>query len=97
VAVRHEDGSVTLMKVPRSMKQMKESLQRDKWLGADQAALDAILANPRNRLVPETKPNHASQAIAPCVTTRLLKVDKDTMKLAAKNAFKSRHAFDHPR
>ena len=94
VQVRAEDGSIYVIKVPSGAKQVHKSKDREKWLAADQKAHDAILLDPLNELVPETEPRSLGLPIAPCVTARSCKVDKDTLKLAENNGYKSRHAFD---
>lgn len=80
--------------VPSTYKQLLASEQRDHWLAADQAALDAILAHPGNRLVSTAIPQSDGIPIAPCVTQRKVKVDPATKRLALRNAFKSRHCVD---
>jgi hypothetical protein len=80
--------------VPHSYKQVCSSAQRDKWIAADQKALNAILAMPGNRLVSRNVPAERGQIVAKCVTQRKLKVDQSSGRLAINNAFKSRHCVD---
>ena len=94
VHVKHADGSVSVITVPSTARQLLSDPGRDKWLAADQKALDALLVTPGNRLVPTSTPRNAGLPVAPCVTTRKLKLDKATGNLDGHNAYKSRHAFD---
>ena len=96
VIVKNDDGSTTVMLVPKSAKQVKASPQREAWVSSDQTAFDALLHDPNNTLVPETKPAELGVPVAPCVTVRTLKLDKATGKLNA-TSYKSRHAFDAAR
>lgn len=80
--------------VPSTHRQLMASPQRDKWIAADNKALDAILAHPGNRLISKSVPESAGVPIAPCVTQRKVKVDQATGWLESRNAFKSRHCVD---
>ena len=82
------------LRVPATYAQLLKSEQRDEWLAAEQTALDAVLAWPGNRLVPQSVPNEQGLPIAPCVTQRRIKKDAATGALATKNAFKARHCVD---
>ena len=82
------------LRVPATYAQLLKSEQRDEWLAAESTALDAVLAWPGNRLVPQSVPFEQSLPIAPCVTQRRIKKDAATGALAAKNAFKARHCVD---
>ena len=94
VVVKAKDGSTGVYHVPGNERALSKSPQRNQWVAADQKAWDVILLDPRNKMVPITKPGALGVPIAPCVTTRMIKQDKATMELAAHDAFKSRHAFD---
>ena len=85
---------VQQLTVPSSLRELMKSPQRDRWLAADQNALDAILAWPGNRLVSTAVPQAQGVPIAPCVTQRKLKIDPATKGLESRNAFKSRHCVD---
>ena len=82
------------LRVPANYDQLMRSEQKEEWLEADRVALDAILAWPGNRLVAQSVPAAKGLPISPCVSQRRIKVDPATGKLAAKNAFKSRHCVD---
>jgi hypothetical protein len=97
VIVKGADGSSFTMTVPSSPKQVAISPHRDAWIGADQKALDSILVDPRNRLVPVTKPRSLGILIAPSVTTRKLRLDKSSGCLDKHDPFKSRICFDDNR
>jgi hypothetical protein len=87
-----------IMSVPSSVKQLLASSEREQWLEADRVAFEVIKgADPRNRLVRRADVVAAGAPISKVVTTRKLKVDQATQKLAAKNPFKSRHAVDENR
>jgi hypothetical protein len=86
------------MVVPASSKALHQSTEREEWLEADRVAFEVIKsADPRNRLVRRQDVIRAGAPISKVVTTRKLKIDQATKKLAAKNPFKSRHAVDENR
>ena len=97
VFVKGADGSVSIIHVPSSSRQVLLSPFRDKWIGSDQKALDTILVDPRNRLVPVTKPKTLGFIIAPCVTARKIRLDKSTGGLDSHDPFKSRICYDNNR
>ena len=94
VIVKDVNGNPYTVHVPSTATQVMKSALRDGWIAADQKALDAILMDPRNVLVPTSKPKSLGLPIAPCVTARKLKLDKHTGQLDACDALKSRHCFD---
>tara|TARA_B110000046_G_C13021457_1_gene411460 strand:- start:974 stop:4489 length:3516 start_codon:yes stop_codon:yes gene_type:complete len=85
---------ISQLRVPANYDQLMRSAQKEEWLEADRKALDAILAWPGNRLVPQSVPAAKGLPISPCVSQRRIKVDPATGGLAEKNAFKSRHCVD---
>ena len=94
VIIKGADGSSSVIHVPSTSKQVALSPFRDKWIGADQKALDSILIDPRNRLVPVSKPKQLGLIIAPSVTTRKIRLDKSTGCLDSHDPFKSRICYD---
>ena len=88
VAVKEELG-VRHIVVPASIKQLNASPEREQWLAADRVALDALLAVPGNYLMTVAEAIAAGIPLFDTVTTRRVKVDQQTERLADKNGFKS--------
>ena len=92
------DVGVAKYTVPASKTDVERSPQRERWLEADRQALNVILAGPGNCLVPVSEPESIGEPVARTVSpsrpARKLKVDQATGRLAAKDAYKSRHAVD---
>jgi hypothetical protein len=82
------------MHVPSSKREVLASRDCESWLAADRKALNVILMQPGNRLVPESVPLNKGLPVARTVTQRRIKVEQSTGKLADHNPFKSRHCLD---
>ena len=57
------------------MRQLNNSPEKEQWLAADQLAIDVILADPRNKLVPKHIVLSQSLPISQCVTQRKVVLD----------------------
>ena len=97
VWIKNADGTTSVQRVPSSARQVLAAPDAERWIAADQTALDSLLLNPGNVLVPMCKPRQLGLPIGPCVTTRKLKLDAETGGLDKYSPYKSRHAFDNAR
>ena len=68
--------------VPATAKQLMDAPDREEWYAADQLALDAILAVPGNELKPLQNAIDQGLPVYDCVTTRKVKLDQKTGRLA---------------
>jgi hypothetical protein len=81
-------------KVPKTHRDVLASQQREGWLAASRAALDAILAWPGNSLVPVSVPRDLGLGVARCVAQYRIKADAATGGLDPRAGHKVRFCVD---
>lgn len=83
--------------VPRSLKGIDKSLERDEWLMGLQKAVDAILAQRGNSLARISKARSSGMPLAESTAVLKVKTEKDTGELDKSNPFKIRICYDEKR